>query len=69
MNETKSLGEAIPEQRARVRELLVFAHEIGPAGTFAAMVYESALRHADKAVISGDPVEMIRAFQELKDCR
>ena len=62
-----SLGEELPKEMARVRVVLGHYKEIGPAGTFGAMMIEQALQHADKAVISGDVVAMIRCYEELKD--
>jgi hypothetical protein len=61
----ESLGEALPEEQARCRELLVNYREIGPAGAFGAALIEAALREADQAVIEGDLVAMIRVYQHL----
>lgn len=63
----ESLGEALPKEQARCRELLVAYRSIGPAGNFGAMMIEQALQKADQAVISGDVAEMIRSFKELKE--
>ncbi len=68
MSEVKSLGEALPEEQARCRELLIQYKEIGPAGNFAAIMIEQDLKNADEAVISGDIVAMMRAYQALKGC-
>lgn len=67
MSDPKTLGEDLPIQTARVRELIGLYREIGPAGTFAIMMMEKALRRADKAMIEGDIVEMIAVYQELKE--
>jgi hypothetical protein len=63
---TTSLGEALPLEQARVRELIALYRSIGPAGDFGAYLMEIALREADQAVMSGDVVAMIRAYEELK---
>jgi hypothetical protein len=63
----KTLGEALPEQQARVRRLIGIYREIGPTGAFAIAMMEDALQRADKAAISGDVVEMMRAHEELKE--
>jgi len=62
----KILGEKLPEEIARVRELIKLYAEIGPGGKFAIMLMEQALKKADEAMISGDIVEMVRVYQDLK---
>jgi hypothetical protein len=61
-----SLGNAIPREQARVREVLAAYKEIGPSGAFGAMMIERDLAAMDRAVISGDIAEMIRCYQVLK---
>lgn len=61
-----SVGEDFPIQQARVRKLIEYAREIGPAGAFYIAVCENALRQADAAAISGDPVAILAAYQEMK---
>lgn len=62
----ESLGEALPREQARVREILGHYKAIGPAGMFGAAFIEADLREADQAVMSGDIVRMIRAYEKLK---
>lgn len=62
-----SVGEDLPVQQARVRQLIQYGREIGPAGAFYVMVCEQALARAEKAAISGDPVEILAAYQELRE--
>lgn len=62
----ETLGEALPKEQARVREVLGIYKSIGPAGAFGATMIEASLRAADQAVMSGDPVAMLRAYQDLK---
>ena len=64
-----SLGEELPKEKARVREILGYYKEIGPAGAFGAAMIEQALRRADEAVISGDIMAMLRSYQELKEVK
>ena len=66
---TQSLGESLPVEMARVRTVLGHYKEIGPAGMFGAASIELALQAADKAVIDGDIVEMVRAYKRLKEIR
>ncbi len=63
----ETLGEKMPQEQARARELLGAYKEIGPAGQFGAVMIEDALKQADRAVISGDVVAMITAYQRLKE--
>jgi len=63
-----TLGDEFPKQQARCRELLGQYREIGPAGTFGAIMLEDLLNRADVAAVSGDLVAMIRIFEEMKLC-
>ena len=69
MSETKSLGDMMPVEQARVRELMLEYQKIGPAGAFGLMTLEQALAQADKAVMSGDVTEMLVAYQGLQECK
>jgi len=65
--EMNTLGNALPREMARVREVLKHYYEIGPSGAFGAMMIEAELKAADEAVMSGDVVAMIRAYRALKE--
>lgn len=60
-DEPNTLGDALP------REILPAYIEIGPAGAFAAAGMRRDLDAAAKAMIEGDPVEMLRVYQSLKE--
>ena len=62
----ETLGDALPKEIARVREVLGYYKEIGPPGVIGAMLIEQELRAADQAVMSGDVVAMLRAYETLK---
>jgi hypothetical protein len=62
-----TLADALPLEQARVREILGHYKEIGPAGMFGAAFIEQSLRKADVAIMSGDLVAMIQAYEELKE--
>lgn len=62
----KSLGEAFPQEQARMRVLLGYGKEIGPAGAFYCAVIEDVLRRADKAAIEQDLPAMIRIYEEMR---
>ena len=62
-----SVGEEFPKEQARVRELLGLYKTI-PTGMFGAVMIEQVLRRADAAAISGDPIAILRSYEELKGC-
>lgn len=61
-----SLAESLPAEQARVREVLGYYREIGPAGAIGAAMIEQSLRRADQAVMSGDVIAMLAAYEDLK---
>ena len=61
-----TLGDDLPKEQARVREVLGYYKEIGPAGAFGAAMIEQSLQDADSAVISGDLAAMISAYEDLQ---
>lgn len=67
--EPKTLGEALPEEQARVRELIRIYRDpvLRGAGEFTARLMEVDLQAADKAVMSGDVAAMINAYNTLKE--
>ena len=62
----ETLADALPKEMARVREVLGHYREIGPAGAIGAAFIELDLRAADKAVMSGDVVAMIKSLETLR---
>lgn len=65
--ESKTLGEALPLEMARVRDKVMPAYlYIGPAGAFALALMRADLDHAAKAMMEGDVVEMLRVYESLK---
>lgn len=68
MSDTQSLGTELPKEQARVRELILQYRDpsLKGMGEFAARMMEAALQKTDKAIISGDVVEMVRCYEELK---
>jgi hypothetical protein len=64
----ESLAEALPKEQARVRKIFGYYKEI-PQGAFGAAMIEAALRRADQAVMSGDVVEMVVSYRELKEIK
>ena len=66
---SKTLGNEYPNEQARLRELLQDYAAIGIAGAFGKAAVERALREADQAAMSGDPVRMLRAYKAMRECQ
>ena len=65
----ESLGEALPREQKRCREVLEQYLAIGPAGNFGAIMIQQSLTRAEKAVMGGDLAEMIAAYNDLKEIK
>jgi hypothetical protein len=61
-----TLGEAFPQEQARLRELLGYGKTLGIEGTFYCAMIEDVLRRADKAVMEQDLPAMIRIYKEMQ---
>ena len=64
---SESLGEALPKEIARVREVLKDYESVGPAGAFAVMMIKKDIADAERAIMEGDLVAMIRSYKTLQD--
>lgn len=64
-----TLADGILREQARNRELLGQYREIGPAGTFGAMMIEDLLKRTERAVMEGDVVAMVRCYEELRESK
>lgn len=62
----ETLGDALPKEIVRVRKVLGHYRELDLVGAFGARMIEQSLQAADKAVMSGDVVAMIRAYEDLR---
>lgn len=61
-----SVGEELPKKMQEIREVYIPAYqEIGPSGAFAISVMQNALTQAEKALASGDVIEILRSYEEL----
>lgn len=60
-----SIGEELPKEMARVRELLPLYDSI-PTGVFAATMMRNDLDSAAKALAEGNIIEIIRVYESLK---
>ena len=61
-----SLGDALPNEIERVQNLIPIYESIGPAGGFAIAMMKRDLMAASEAMIGGDLVGMLRAYESLK---
>ncbi len=67
---TETLGEALPKEMARVRDVVMPCYqEIGDVGAFALAFMRRDLDRAAKALAEGDVAAMIEVYQALKDYR
>ena len=64
-----SLGESLPKEQARVRELILRYQDpmLNGAGRYAAALMEADLKTTDMAVMTGDVVLMLQCYQKLKE--
>ena len=63
-----TISDSFIAEQERVRELLGIYDSI-PSGAFGAAMIRKVLRRADRAAISGDIVEIMRIYEELKGCK
>lgn len=63
-----TLGEELPKEMARIRDVLMPQYQsIGPAAGFALVMMRASLDRAATAMAEGDLAAMIVAYKELKD--
>jgi len=63
-----SLAEAYPKEQERCRELLEGYKQINTGG-FGVLVIGDILERAEIAAANQDTAEMIKVFQEMRDCQ
>lgn len=64
---TDTLGDALPREMTRVRDQVMPAYvAIGAPGAFVLAMIRADLDAAQKAMIEGDIVAMIRLYESLK---
>jgi hypothetical protein len=62
-----SLGEELPNEIRRVTGLIeIYASLPGNVGAFAIAMMRGALDKATRAMATGDVVQMIRSYEDLK---
>ena len=66
----QTLADALPKEIERCQQLLVEYAKIGPAAaTFASMMIRDDIAAAHRAMMEGDVVAMLRAYEALKGCQ
>ena len=65
----ETLGDALPKEIQRCQELLTQYAAIGATGTFAYTMIQADIAAANKAMMEGDVVAMLRAHEALKGCK
>lgn len=64
-----NLIEGLQKEANRRRELLKQYEAIGPEGAFGAAMLKIDIERAEKAVASGDVVEMVGVYRELSQAK
>lgn len=65
----QTLADALPKEIERCQQLLADYAAIGPAGAYASKMIRVHIAHAHEAMMEGDVVEMLRAYEALKGCK
>ena len=68
MSDNLNLAEAYPKEQERCRELLEVYKQINTGG-FGVLVIGDILERSEIAAANQDTVEMIRLYQEMRDCQ
>lgn len=68
-SQNKTLGDGLLKELERCQDLLVSYAAIGHVGDFGAMMIRKDIAAAHKAMIDGDVVAMLRAYESLKGCK
>jgi len=63
----KNLVQGLIEEMNRCRELLKLYEDI-PTGGFGAAMLRRRISGGEEAMISGDVIEMLKAYQALTEC-
>ncbi|WP_312942882.1 hypothetical protein [Oscillibacter sp.] len=66
IDDQKTLGDALPEQIARVQGIITIYRSV-PNGQFAAALMQQDIDTAQKAMIKGDLPGMIAAYESLSE--
>lgn len=66
----ESVGEALPKEMARIRDVVIPAYETcGPASAIAIAFMKQDLDAAARAMAEGDTIAMLQALVTLRDVK
>jgi hypothetical protein len=63
-----NLMEGLIAEANRCRELVKEYEAIGPAGAIGALLIKQKIQDAERAMGSGDVLDMLKAYEGLKGC-
>ena len=66
--EISTLADKLPEEIERCQELLAEYKALGPVGAFGHAAISADIKAAHKAMMEGDVVAMLKAYNALKTC-
>ncbi|MFM0044052.1 hypothetical protein [Paraburkholderia sediminicola] len=66
MTETKTLGDALPDEIARVTGLIPIYTSCGPVANIALALMRASLDQAMRALVSGDVLAMMESLVDLQ---
>jgi len=66
MNETKTLGDALPEEIKRVTALIPIYVQCGAPAAYAVAMMKVSLDRATRAISEGDVIEMVECLVDLQ---
>jgi hypothetical protein len=64
-----TLGDVLPKEIERCQELLTEYAALGPAGAWGHVAISRDIAAAHKAMMEGDVVAMLRAYEHLRGCK
>lgn len=62
----ETLGDSLPKEIQRCQEILGLYASLGPAGAFGHAMISADIASAHKAMMEGDVVGMLAAYESLK---
>ena len=68
MKTETTIGDQLPKEIERCQELLGIYKSLGPVGVFGHAMISADIAEAHKAMMEGDLVGMVQAYEKLKGC-
>lgn len=67
MNDPDNIVSGIQQQCERLRTTVLPEYDAIPTGGFGAAMIRADIKHAERAIASGDVLDMLRVYKTLKD--